>query len=111
MTRRILAVLVAVMLIMAALPALADTTATDWREPYAEPIDIHIAAAEQTNAIFAEGEDMFNNLVTKRWKELYNVNVIVDWVSIDYETNAQSGDSVEHAAGRVPSAMRCSSTS
>lgn len=103
MTRRILAVLVAVMLIMAALPALAETTATDWREPYAEPIDIHIAAAEQTNAIFAEGEDMFNNLWTKRWKELYNVNVIVDWVSIDYETKLN----LAIASNTLPDAFPC----
>ncbi len=103
MTRRILAVLVVVMMMLTALPAMAEGKTSDWREPYAETVEIHIAAQEITNAIFAEGEDMFNNLWTKRWKELYNVNVVVDWVSIDYETKLN----LAIASNTLPDAFRC----
>ena len=41
--------------------------------------------------------------MTKRWKELYNVNVIVDWVSIDYETKLN----LAIASNTLPDAFPC----
>ena len=91
MTKRFLAIVTVLMLALTSVVAFAeaDTTETasvDWTEPYAETVDVHIAIEEPANAVFAEGEDYSNNLWTKRWKELYNVNVIVDWVSNEYDT-------------------------
>ena len=91
MTKRFLAIVTVLMLALTSVVAFAeaDTTETasvDWTEPYAEPVEVHIAIEEPANAVFAEGEDYSNNLWTKRWKELYNVNVIVDWVSNEYDT-------------------------
>lgn len=91
MTKRFLAIVTVLILALTSVVAFAEaetteTASVDWTEPYAEPVEVHICIEEPANAVFAEGEDYSNNLWTKRWKELYNVNVIVDWVSNEYDT-------------------------
>lgn len=86
MTKRFLAIFVVAMLVLTSVAAFAEANTVNWKEPYAEPVDIHISIEEPANPVFAEGEDYSNNLWTKRWKELYNVNVIVDWVTTEYDT-------------------------
>lgn len=86
MTKRFLAIFVVAMLTLTSVAAFAEANTVNWKEPYAEPVDIHISIEEPANPVFAEGEDYSNNLWTKRWKELYNVNVIVDWVTTEYDT-------------------------
>lgn len=80
-----------------------EVEVADWREPYKEPVQIRIALNEVVNAVFAEGEDWGNNLWTKKWKEDYNIEVIVDWVSSEYETKLN----LAIASGSIPDAFWC----
>jgi len=65
----------------------AVTVPKDWKEPYAEPITVTICNVQYAAMRFAPGEDAANNLWTKRFKELYNVDVVVVWTadSADYD--------------------------
>jgi len=81
----------------------AAAVTTDWTAPFPEPVEIHIAAGQVVNAKFAEGEDMGNNLWTKRFKKLYNVDVIVDWVSAEYDTKLN----LAIASSTLPDAFSC----
>ena len=74
----------------------------DWRAPYAETVQIKVAYPEVTNAVFAEGEDQNNNLWTKIWKERFNVEVLADWVSIEYDTKLN----LAIASQAIPDAFR-----
>ena len=76
---------------------------TDWRVPYEEPVEIVIAINEVPNATFADGEDMTNNLWTKMWKDKYNIDVVVEWVSDEYETKLN----LAIASGTIPDAFWC----
>lgn len=76
MFKRTLGIVLAMLMILTAIPAFAADE--DWRTPFAEPIDIHIALVENANASFAEGESFGDNLWTRMFKERFNVNVIVD---------------------------------
>ena len=71
--------ILALLLALSSFACLAETV--DWTTPYEEPVDIHIAVVEATNAVFLEGEDYFDNMWWKLFREKYNVNVIVDWVA------------------------------
>jgi len=57
---------------------------TDWRQPFPETVTVTIGNDDVAHAIFAEGEDIFNNLWTRRWLEEYNVNVETIWAAPDY---------------------------
>jgi putative aldouronate transport system substrate-binding protein len=57
----------------------------DWRTPYKDTVTIHIVNTENAGVKFEEGMDIYDNVWTRRWKELYNVEIITDWVSSDYE--------------------------
>jgi len=81
-----------------------ETKTVDWREPYKEPVQVRIALNESASPIFPEGEDWGNNLWTKKWKEDYNIEVIVDWVSSDYDTKLN----LAIASGSIPDAFHCS---
>ncbi|MCL2361541.1 MAG: extracellular solute-binding protein [Defluviitaleaceae bacterium] len=57
---------------------------TDWRQPFPETVTVTIGNDEMAHAIFADGEDIFDNLWTRRWLEVYNINVETVWASPDY---------------------------
>lgn len=80
-----------------------DVAPADWRVPYEEPVQIVVAINEVTNATFAEGEDMTDNLWTRKWKEDFNIEVIVDWVSNEYETKLN----LAIASNTLPDAFWC----
>lgn len=77
--------------------------AEEWMTPYEEPIEIHIACVEATNAIFVDGEDYFNNLWWKNFKANYNVDVIVDWVANSEQYTTKMNLAV--ASGDLPDAF------
>lgn len=64
----------------------------------AGPTEVRVALPEIVNATFAEGEDMTDNLWTRRFEEEHNVKVVVDWVSAEYETSLN----LAIAAGTLP---------
>jgi len=53
---------------------------------YKEPVTIHTIRETNTSAQFPEGDDMGDNIWTRAYKERFNINVVTDWVSDDYET-------------------------
>lgn len=57
----------------------------DWKEPYGETVTLHVVRAATTNE-FPEGDDLTNNIWTRDYKEKFNVEVITDWISDDYDT-------------------------
>ena len=105
--KKLLALALAVMLMLTALPAFADGEALpEWMTPYEEPVTVHVAVEEIQQAVFAEGESAYDNLWTRRWKELYNVEVIVDWSSSDYTTKLN----LAMASNEMPDMFRCDAT-
>ena len=74
--KRILFVCLAALMVMNCVFASAETA--DWAKPYDEPVDIHIVSGAGNQIIFAEGEDWYDNLWWRYFREHYNVNVIVD---------------------------------
>ena len=96
MFKRTLGLILALLMVLS-MSAMAEGNA-DWRTPYDETIVVHVSAEEQTSAIWAEGEDATNNLWTKLWKDRYNVEVVVDWVSTEYETKMN----LAIASGELP---------
>lgn len=51
------------------------------------PIVVHTAMSTPNNAVFAEGEDVNDNLWTRLFLEEYNVQVVFDFLSDDYATS------------------------
>lgn len=101
MFKRILGI-VLVITLMISLAACTDSTPTK-NEPEEttkeeEPIKVRVGIAEQVNAKFAEGEDYTNNLWTKLFKERFNVEVVVDWVTTEYDTKLN----LAIASGELP---------
>lgn len=82
----------------AAGPDMGDWTRTAWRQPFPETVTVTIAEDEMAHAVFPEGYDIFNTLWAERWLEEFNVEVVVDWVSADYELQTN----LVIAAGNLP---------
>ena len=85
----------------AAAGANADFVRTDWRQPFPETVTVTIANDDMAHATFPDGYDIFNNLWTERWLELYNVNVVTVWASADRELQTN----LAIAAGDIPDMM------
>ncbi len=81
--------------------ATAAATTEDWAAPFPEPVTIHVAYAEDTGAVWSPGESQADNMWTRRWKKLYNVDVVMDWVSTDYATKLN----LAIASGQIPDAF------
>lgn len=85
----------------AAVAATAEASAAtteDWAAPFPEPVTIHVAYAEDTGAAWSTGESQADNMWTRRWKKLYNVDVVMDWVSTEYATKLN----LAIASGSIP---------
>lgn len=53
---------------------------------YNEPVTIHTVTSEYASAKYPEGDDITNNVWIKRYKEKFNIDVVTDWVSDEYDT-------------------------
>jgi len=65
--------------------AASEAKSDDWRTPYEQTVKVTISNNDGKDGVFAEGEDIFNNLWTKRWKKLYNIEVETIWGSAEYK--------------------------
>ena len=65
------------------------------------PIEVHVGLEEIVNAVWAEGEDMGDNLWTRLFLKKHNIKVIVDWVSSEYYTSLN----LAIASGELPDAF------
>ena len=70
----------------------ADTTGTplsgdvDIWAPYEETVTLRTVTSEIANAVYPEGDDVTSNVWTREYKERFNVEVVTDWVSDEYDT-------------------------
>ena len=55
-------------------------------EPYDETVTLHTVTSEMASAVYPEGDDVTNNVWTREYKSRFNVEVITDWVSDEYDT-------------------------
>ena len=53
---------------------------------YDETVTIHTVRSEYSSAQFPEGDDMSNNVWTRAYKERFNIEVVTDWVTDEYDT-------------------------
>jgi len=81
----------------------APEESTDWRTPYAEPVKVTIVNSEFADVAFFDGQTVFDNIWTRRWKEMYNVDVVTEWVSAEYETKLN----VSIASNQLPDMFWC----
>ncbi|WP_419871813.1 extracellular solute-binding protein [Candidatus Pristimantibacillus sp. PTI5] len=69
---------------------------------YNEPVTIHTVREPDNAILYPEGEDITNNIWTREYKERFNINVVTDWVSDDYETKLNLAIST----GELPDVFR-----
>ncbi|PYE48083.1 extracellular solute-binding protein [Paenibacillus barcinonensis] len=61
-------------------------TPTDAEHDGTGAVTIHTVTSEYSSAKYPKGDDITNNVWTRRYKEKLNINVKTDWVSDEYET-------------------------
>lgn len=61
-------------------------TPTDADQDDTGAVTIHTVTSEYSSAKYPKGDDITNNVWTRRYKEKLNINVKTDWVSDEYET-------------------------
>ncbi|MDR0908586.1 MAG: extracellular solute-binding protein [Spirochaetaceae bacterium] len=72
---------------------------------FTEPVDVHIGmSVSPIDTTLAPGESAGNNYYTKTLKELYNINVIVDWTAAEGNDYNQR-TSLAIASNAMPDAM------
>jgi putative aldouronate transport system substrate-binding protein len=53
---------------------------------YEETVTLHTVRAEYASAQFPDGDDMTKNIWTRAYKERFNIDVVTDWVTDEYDT-------------------------
>jgi putative aldouronate transport system substrate-binding protein len=53
---------------------------------YEKPVTIHTVTSESASAGYPKGDDITNNEWIRRYKEKFNIEVVTDWVSDEYDT-------------------------
>ncbi|MDU4696496.1 MAG: extracellular solute-binding protein [Paenibacillus sp.] len=107
MNRKLVSILLSLSLVLALLSACGDSantskTAGSGEEPkqatnekgevdyafgsYEEPVTLHTVRAEYASAQFPNGDNMTNNIWTRAYKERFNIDVVTDWVTDEYDT-------------------------
>lgn len=84
--RKWIATLMALVLVLStvSMPALADEV--DIWAAYDEPVTIHTVKSDLVSIVYPEGDDIHNNAWTRYYKSKFNIDVVCDWVSDDYNT-------------------------
>ena len=54
--------------------------------PYDETVTLHTVTTEIASAGYPEGDDITNNIWTREYMSRFNVEVVTDWVSDEYDT-------------------------
>lgn len=57
-----------------------------WWEPYEEPVTITIVNRLRTDLALPDGQDWEDNNWIRAYKELFNIDVVTEWISDDYDT-------------------------
>jgi ABC-type sugar transport system, periplasmic component len=65
----------------------AGTAAGDtWETPYPETVTISTVTKEDASAIYPDGDDITSNEWIRQYLSRFNVKLVTDWVSDDYDT-------------------------
>lgn len=83
----------------AATPALAEDLQFG---AYPETVSISTATSEYSSAKYPEGDDITNNVWIRAYKEKFNIDVVTDWVSDEYDTKLNLAIS----SGELPDVFR-----
>ncbi|MCI9663743.1 MAG: extracellular solute-binding protein [Lachnospiraceae bacterium] len=59
---------------------------TDIWAPYDDTVTISTVTSEYASAAYPEGDDITNNVWIRAYKEKFNIEVVTDWVSDEYDT-------------------------
>ena len=62
------------------------TDEIDIWEPYEETITIHTVTTEGDPSAYPEGDDVTDNVWIREYKDRFNIEVVTDWVSNEYDT-------------------------
>lgn len=54
--------------------------------PYDETVTISTVTSEYSSATYPEGDDITNNVWIRAYKDRFNIEVVTDWVSDEYDT-------------------------
>ena len=54
--------------------------------PYDETVTLHTVTSEMASAVYPEGDDVTSNVWTREYMSRFNVEVVTDWVSDEYDT-------------------------
>jgi len=60
--------------------------ADSWETPYAETVTLHTVTSEHSSAVYPEGDDITKNEWIRQYLERFNIEVVTDWVSDEYDT-------------------------
>lgn len=64
----------------------ASGAAGEWDVPYEETVTLHTVTSEYASAQYPEGDDITSNEWIRQYLKRYNIEVVTDWVSDDYDT-------------------------
>lgn len=84
--------------------ATADGELDIWA-PYPETITITTVTSEYASATYPEGDDITNNVWTRAYKEKFNVDLVTEWVSDEYNTKIN----LQIAEGNLPDVFHVNS--
>lgn len=64
---------------MVLLPGMATAEGDQCLEPYADPITLSMIYEVDVGVTFPEGDDIMNNVVTRKYAEMLNINYDLSW--------------------------------
>lgn len=73
--------------------------------PYDETVTISTVTSESASATYPEGDDVTNNVWIRAYKERFNIDVVTDWVSDEYNTKIN----LSIAEGNLPDVFHVNS--
>ncbi len=74
-----------------------------WKYPYEETVKVTIVNGEVSTARYPEGMDIYYNPWTKAFKDVFNVEVVTEWVSSEYDTKLN----LSIASKQLPDMFSC----
>lgn len=83
----------------------ADADSLDIWAPYDETVTISTVTSESASATYPEGDDVTNNVWIRAYKERFNIEVVTDWVSDEYDTKIN----LSIAEGNLPDVFHVNS--
>ncbi len=73
---------------------------------YPETVKLTTVTSEYPSAVYPEGDDITNNVWIRAYKEKFNIEVVTDWVSDEYDTKIN----LQIAEGNLPDVFHVNSS-